>query len=293
MDRKTANLFGIAALLMWSIVIGLLRSVTQSFGVVEGTALVYTLGAVSISLKGGLPKISKMPRAYLFGAGGAFVLYEIIFSQAVGMAEDARQALEVGILNYLWPCSIVVLSIWINNQKMNWLVWPGTAVSIIGLYWCIAPGNGLTFSGMISNFLSSPLPYILGLLAAIIWGVYCNLSARFSQGHNGIPIFFIVIACALWVNFFLRGGELHFPGIVPLIELLVVGLIFGVSYSMWEKGMYHGNFMMLATLSYLNPAASMFFASTWLGAPTPLPFWIGVSLIIMGSVLCSLARRRR
>ena len=292
MNRTTGNILGITALLMWSTVIGLMRSVTEAFGVAEGTALIYTLGALSICLKNGLPKIKQMPKAYLFGAGSVFIFYEILFSQAIGMASDARQALEVGMLNYLWPCSIVVMSIWINKQKMGWLVWPGTGVAIVGLYWCIASGGDVTFSRLVANFLSSPLPYICGLLAALTWGVYCNLSARFSQGHNAIPVFFILIAAALWVGFFLRGGKLTFPGVVPVIELVVVGLIFGISYSMWEKGMYHGNFMMLAMLSYFNPALSMFFASTWLGAPTPVGFWVGVGLIIFGSFLCGLARLR-
>ena len=293
MTAKMGNIYGISALLMWGCVVGLLRSVTDAFGVAGGTALVYTLGAVSICLKSGLPKLSKMPKAYLFGAGSVFIFYEIIFSQAIGMAENTRQALEVALLNYLWPCSIVILAIWINKQKMGWLLWPGAAITAVGLYWCMAAGNGLTFSGLVANFLASPLPYIGGLLAAFSWGAYCNLSTRFSCGHNGIPIFFIAVACILWVSFFLRGGSLHFPGIGALIELLIVGAIFGISYSMWEKGMYYGNFMLLALISYFNPAFSMFFAATWLGASPPVDFWLGVGLIVLGSLLCGLARLRR
>jgi len=287
------NIYGIGALLMWSTVIGLMRSVTQAFGVSEGTALIYTTGAIAICLKSGLPKVKQMPKAYLFGAGSVFVFYEIIFSQAIGMASSHRQTLEVGMLNYLWPCAIVVFSIWINKQKLGWLVWPGTALSIAGLYWCVSSGSGMSISGFTANFTETPLPYICGLIAALSWGIYCNLSARFSKGNNGVPIFFIAIAIVLWAGFFFRGGHLVFPGLVPVCELIIMGIIFGTSYSMWEVGIHRGNFMLLAMLSYLTPAASMLFASTWLGASPPFGFWIGVGLTIAGSVLCGFSRLRR
>ena len=280
------NLAGIGALILWSTMVGLIRSVTDAFGVAAGTALIYSVGAALLFIRNGMPEVRKMPRIYLFGVGSLFVLYEIALSQGVGMAENARQTLEVGMLNYLWPCLTVVFSIWINKMKLRWLVWPGTALAAAGLYWCFAANSGLDFSGLSHNVRASPLPYVFGMTAAVTWALYCNFSVRYSRGHNAVPVFFAGVALVLWMAFFLRGEELRFPGFGPLCQLLVIGVIVGFSYSLWEHALHNGNFIILAVCSYFTPAASMLFAALWLNAVPPLGYWGGVGMVIAGSLLC-------
>lgn len=283
------NLSGISALIMWSVMIGLIRSVTDSFGVEAGTALIYSIGAIALFLKNGIPPVKKIPKAYLFGVGPLLVIYELALSQGIGMAESARQTLEVGMLNYLWPCLTVVFSIWINKTKLRRLVWPGTALSLVGLYWCVAANGNLDLAGFVENLRKTPLPYFLGAVAAVSWALYCNLSVLKSRGFNAVPIFFATIAVILWLGFFIRGNTLHFPGYKPLLELLVIGAIVGFSYSMWENGIHHGNFFLLAVCSYFTPAASMLFTALWLNAMPPFSFWGGVGMVIGGSLLCWLS----
>ena len=284
------NLMGITALIMWSTMIGLIRSITETFGVAEGTALIYSVGAIAIFLKNGPPPVRKMPRVYLFGVGFIFVAYEIIFSQAVGRAESAAQTLEIGMLNYLWPSMTVVFSIWINKTRLRWWVWPGTALSVVGLYLCVAANGNVNLAGFISNILGNPLPYALGIIAGVTWGIYSNLSFRYSAGYNGIPVFFAAIAVILWLSFFAHGGRFDvFSGgyaWTAYAELAVIGAIMGISYSLWESGIHAGNFVLLAVCSYFNPAMSMLFASLWLNTIPPTGFWTGVVLVVAGSLIC-------
>ena len=76
----------------------------------------------------------------------------------------------------------------------------------------------------------------------------------------------------LWGNFLLQGGKLVFFGLRAGIELACMGAIFAAPYSMWETGMHQGNCMLLAVFSYFTPAASMLFASFWLGPLSPAGF---------------------
>lgn len=287
------NLVGLGALLMWSTMLGLIRATTEAFGVAAGTALIYSVGATAIFLKSGLAKLRLMPKIYVYGVGAVFVAYEIIFSQAVGMAESASQALEIGMLNNLWPSLTVVFSIWINKTKLRWWVWPGTLLSLAGLYWCVSSNSGLELAGFIHNLRANPVPYLLGTVGGATWALYSNLSFRYSEGFNAIPLFFAVIAAVLWLGFFLRGGELHFPGWWAVAQLLLVGAVMGFSYSMWESGIHQGNFILLAVCSYFNPAASMLFASLWLKVMPGLGYWAGVGLVTAGSLLCWLASLKR
>lgn len=287
------NLLGIGALLMWSSMVGLIRSITEAFGVMAGTALIYSVGAAVTFLKNGVPEAGRMPKVYLFGVGSLFVAYEIIYSRALGLAGSAAQTLEVGMLNYLWPCMTVIFSIRINKTRLRWWVWPGTIISVAGLYWCVAANGGLELSGFIANLRANPLPYVLGLTAGVSWGLYSNLSFRFSGGFNAIPIFFAAIAAILWAGFFLRGGQLHFPGYWPCCQVLIIGAVMGLSYSMWENGIHQGNFILLAVCSYFTPAFSMLFAALWLNILPPAAFWGGVGLVIGGSLICWLAQVKK
>ena len=46
MDRKRATLIGLAAILLWSTMVGLIRSVSEGLGPVGGAALLYTLSGL-------------------------------------------------------------------------------------------------------------------------------------------------------------------------------------------------------------------------------------------------------
>lgn len=287
------NLTGVGALLLWGTLVALIKSISDSFGVSLGTALIYTIGAIVAFIVNGIPKFSLISKGYLFGAGSLFVIYEIVFSQAIAMSVTPQQTLEVGMLNYLWPCMIVLFSIWINNIKLRWIVWPGMALTICGIYFCVAANSSLNVAKLINNIITVPLPYIFGITAAVTWALYSNLSVRWSKGVNGVPIFFSVIALILWIRFFLSGEPFHYPGISPLCQLIFIGCVFSLSYIMWEKGINHGNFIFLAICSYFSPALSMFFATVWLKATPPLEYWFGVGLVVVGSLVCWLSNIRR
>lgn len=46
MDRKRATLTGLAAILLWSTMVGLIRSVSEGLGPVGGAAMIYTVSGL-------------------------------------------------------------------------------------------------------------------------------------------------------------------------------------------------------------------------------------------------------
>ena len=63
------NLYGIAALAMWSTMTALMRSVAEAFGVATGAALIYTIAAVALHAKEKRIRVRGIPRTYLLGGG--------------------------------------------------------------------------------------------------------------------------------------------------------------------------------------------------------------------------------
>ena len=109
--RRRATAVGFLAVLFWSLLIGFMRLVTQSFGSLLGVALIYTLVVAFMWIvRRPAPLATYSPR-YLLIAGFLFVATEVLTSQAVGLAATPAQAIEVSIVNYLWPTFIVVLSV--------------------------------------------------------------------------------------------------------------------------------------------------------------------------------------
>ncbi len=288
-----ATLIGLSAILLWSTTIGLLRSVSEAFGPTGGAALIYSTTAVLLCLTRGVPNPRNMPGRYLLTGGVLFVGYEICLALAVGLARDRHQSLEMGMINYLWPCLTIVLAIPFNQQRFRLWLWPGLLLSLSGIIWVMKGANGNVTGQMVQNIASNPTAYLLAFIAAIAWALYNNITRRYARGSNGVTLFFMVTALALWLKFalFTQHETLQFS-VTAAAEVLFMGASTAVAYSAWNYGIQHGNLTLLATASYFTPVLSALLASLWLGLTPPISFWQGVAMITAGSLICWLATRR-
>lgn len=64
-NRNIATLIGLSAVIFWSTNVGLIRSVSESFGAVAGAALIYSVASIILFFTIGLPKLSTIPKSYL------------------------------------------------------------------------------------------------------------------------------------------------------------------------------------------------------------------------------------
>ncbi|MDR0210506.1 MAG: aromatic amino acid DMT transporter YddG [Pseudomonas putida] len=288
---RTATAFGLLAILLWSTASGLIRSISQAFGPLGGAALIYSLGTVLLVLLLGRPRLRAVPRLYLWVGSALFVAYEICLSLALGFASNANQAIEVGMLNYLWPCLTVVLAIFMNGQRARWLIVPGSVLALTGIVWVVS-GNGISLERILANVGSNPLSYGLAFSCAITFALYCNVTRRYANGQNLVVLFFFITSCLLWIKYALSSE--HLPAFTPSnsLELLAAGVAMAGGYALWNLGILRGNLTLLATASYFSPVLSSAFAALWLGAQLSGQFWQGAALVVVGSLLCWQATRQ-
>src|SRR5690606_28978445 len=131
---------------------------------------------------------------------------ELCLALSIGYAHTARQAIEVGMVNYLWPTFTLVAAIVFNGQRANALVVPGLLISLAGICCVLGGDAGLDLSGMLANVRDNPLGYGLAFAGALIWAAYCTVTARLARGSNAITLFFMLTALALWLKYLLLGG---------------------------------------------------------------------------------------
>lgn len=286
-----ATLLGLLAILLWSSVVGLIRSVSEGLGPIGGAAMIYSVSAVFLLLALRLPNLRQFPRAYLILGSLLFVSYEICLSLSLGYANTRLQAIEVGMINYLWPCFTVLMALAFNGQKAKWWLLPGLLLSLFGIGWIMSGEGGWSPAQMLANVHSNPLSYSLAFAGAVIWAVYCNLTKKIAQGHNGVVLFITLTAVALWIKYaFSSESGMQFTLPVTL-TLLCAGMAMGAGYAAWNVGILHGNMTLLATVSYFTPVLSAVFAALVLDTALNASFWQGVVMVALGSLICWRATR--
>lgn len=182
MHKNKATLIGLIAILLWSSIVGLIRGVSESFGAVGGAALIYSVASVFLVCSVGMTKVREFSRAYLIWGSLLFVAYELCLALSIGYARTSRQAIEVGMVNYLWPTLTMVAAIIFNQQRSNALIFPGFALSMAGISWILGGEQGFDLPGMWANLQDNPLSYGLALAGALIWAAYCTVTARMANG---------------------------------------------------------------------------------------------------------------
>ncbi|MEJ5103914.1 EamA family transporter [Chryseobacterium sp. MYb328] len=119
------------------------------------------------------------------------------------------------------------------------------------------------------------------------------VTVRIANGVNGITLFFMMVAVALWIKYLIIGDsvniEINFSSIV---YLLLAACAMGFGYAAWNIGILGGNVTILTGASYFIPVLSSVLSSVLLSTSLGLSFWQGALMVCAGSVLCWLATKK-
>lgn len=203
--------------------------------------------------------------------------------------------MEVSLVNYLWPTLLVLMTAAVSRKHGAVVkAIPGAIVATIGVAMAVG-GESLSVQEAVSNIASNPLPFALALAGAFIWAIYATFTPSLSEGYDGTTIFFCCVAVVLWTIHFASGDGLPAtaPGIGGYAALLACAISISGGYACWGYGMLHGNMETLAIGSYATPLFSTASSTLLLGVALGMPFWIGVALVVAGSLINVWFARRR
>jgi drug/metabolite transporter (DMT)-like permease len=247
---RSATLSGVVAILLWSS-LALLTVVTADLPPFEILALSFAIGGVC-SLTGSgrwRDRLAGMRQPWpSFGLAvlalfGYHALYFIAFRHA--------PAVEVNLINYLWPLLIVVFAAFLPGVRLQPMQLAGTALGLAGVMFMVTRGQGLRIEP------GHWLGYLAALGAALTWSVYSVLNRRF----HAVPSSAIGAAC--WVVALLAAAthglfETYVaPSGIQWLVLILMGLgPVGIAFRLWDRGTKHGDIGVLGTLSYAAPLLS-------------------------------------
>lgn len=277
---------GCSAILLWSLIVGLIRNVTEQLGPIGGAAMIYSVGSLFLMIVIGLPKLSLFSPRYLLIGGGLFVSYEMCLSLALGMANSRNQAVEMSIINYLWPSLTVLFAVLVSNKPVSKVIYPAILLSFFGVAWTLSGDEGLSVSQLMANAATNPISYMLAFTGAFLWAIYCNVTKKLANGKNAITWFFIATAVSLWCKYAISDEGAIVMTSDAIIDLLLAGIVMGSGYALWNIGIIGGNMVLLATFSYFTPIFSTFFSAWILDIELTMQFWQGVIMVTLASLIC-------
>ena len=207
--HATGTIMGITAVVIWGSIFAITRSVIEQFGMLwsmsTANLVAGTIGLAIVATRpGGLNVIRNLPRAYLAGCGFLFLVYNASLYLALQLASDHSQVVEVTLVNYLWPAFTVVLMVPILGKRARITLLPGLALALFGIFLGMRAGSDVSLATMLDHLLTNPLPYLLGFVAALSWGLYSNLARHWggTSDAGAVPLFLLatgaVLAAGAW-----------------------------------------------------------------------------------------------
>lgn len=287
-----SNLYALAAIALWVSLAALgvaLRHVPAFL--LTGVALI--LGSVLA-----WPSVIRRPALWrirpLTLALGVFSLFGYHFLLFMGLR--LAPAVEVNLINYLWPLLIVVLAPWylpgVRLRGAHWLAagmgFGGAAIAILG-----AQAGGESTVEL--DRWGARLGYLLTLGSAFTWANYSLQTKRLALKGQGFP------SAAIGL-FGLVSGVLSLLchwALEPSVSLSVQdwGLLaalglgpLGAAFFLWDQALKLGDARQVGILSYLTPLASTMLLVVISGRPLTLSIALAGALIMGAAVLGTRAR---
>lgn len=270
----SATLLAIGAIFMWSFLayLGARLSHLPPFLVV----------GIALCISGGLSLWSARHwrvslKILSIGVGGIFGYHFLYFS-----AFQYAPAVEVNLMNYLWPLSIVLLSpLYLQGYRLR-------SHHLIGALMGLG-GAALIFSGgRLGLDMAHVKGYLLAGGAAITWASYSLLSKRLAPFPTAaVGAFCLISGFLSLLTFGLMEGYASLASLEQgdWISLILLGAgPMGAAFFTWDAALKRGDPRVIGSLAYLTPMSSTLVLVT-LGGKELTWITIAAMILIVGGAL--------
>lgn len=285
--------YGIIAILLWSTTVAVIRSITTKINAIQAGIYVFSIAGIAcifiILIFKDINSILNHSLQYLLICGLLFVIYMIAIFIAIERAKDTQQAMEVGLVNYLWPSLTVVLSIFIFTQNVSLLIIPGIILSVTGIFLVISQQLSFNLKLFVNNLKSNLTAYISALIAAIVWAIYSNLTNLMGNPNAESAVFVFIPITGLFFNIIPLANKKYRADYISLntrtlLEIVFFSTVTVVAYFLWDISMRNSNVTSVAVLSYFTPFFSTLIVGLYLKEKIKRKLWLGCFLIVFGSL---------
>ncbi|WP_282560193.1 DMT family transporter [Motilimonas cestriensis] len=279
-NQKTAVLFALAAVAMWSTVATAFKVTLSYFSPIQ---MILVATVTSIVLLGGIccwqKKLSLLP-SYLKQQGGLLLLLGLInplfYYLLLFQAYDLLPAQQAQALNYTWAISLTLLAVPLLGQKLT---------KADGLAILLGYGGVLviaTQGDLLALDFQNPVGVALALASTLLWALYWILNTR-QQGDPIVALlacFSLSLPFVVFATWYLDDFQmLAWQGWVGGIYIGIFEM--GLAFVCWLNAMkYAEHTASISNLIFVSPFASLFLLNWIIGEPIYASTLVGLGLII-------------
>ncbi|MEP9366087.1 EamA family transporter [Xanthobacter sp. VNH20] len=287
LSSRRATRIGLIAIALWS-TLALCTAATGRVPPFQLTALTFAIGGlvgVIAALRGpGLGVLRQRPAAWLHGVGGLFG-YHFMYFTALKLAPPA----EAGLIAYLWPLLIVLLSALLPGAGLKRAHVLGALLGLAGTGVLLMGKGG--FSGFEARFLPG---YLAALSCAFIWAIYSVAATRFADVPTQAVAGFCLATALLAALCHLAWEETVWPADTvqwAAVAALGIGPV-GIAFYAWDIGMKRGDVGLLGVASYAAPVLSTLLLVAAGFAAARWPLLVACALIVGGAWIATRTGRQ-
>ncbi len=296
--QKIAYLYAVAAVLFWSTIASAFKISIPFYTDVLDLHILHLLFYASLTSTIALflhllfSKKLNLLKAfsktdYLRSAAMGFLspfLYYLVLLNAYSIL-SAQEAMTI---NWLWPMTLVLLSIPLLRQKIKLKSILAIAISFFGVFIIATQGNILGFK------FTNPAGVLLALGSTIIWALFWIYNLR-DKHDEAVRLFlnFMFGSVFIFVSILLF-AKIKIPDLKGILGAVYIGLFeMGITFLLWLKALKLSKTTAnVANLVYLAPFFSLVVISFVVGEKILLSTIIGLIFIVGGIILQKFSDRR-
>ncbi len=209
------------------------------------------------------------------GLLGTYIYYLFLYlgySKATGM--------EVLVIQYTWPILIVLFSIFILDERLNYKKAIAVILGFVGVLLVLTKGE---FQDVHINN-----PSVIALVGAgsACFALFSVLSKKIEREPFGVvAVYFFVASIASFLSM-LVFSEFVQPISEDILPILLNGiLVNGFSYVFWIQALKLTEASYLAPFTFITPVLSAIYLILFFDEPFIAVYSVGLSLVIVGGLI--------
>lgn len=283
--RVSPTVIGMWSILVWSLSVVAASFLVRGFGSLRAGGIDFTIAGIvllaSTIVLGQLKNLSLHSWRAKILPGIFFILNIAAFYVATGLAKTPLELVIVSLLNYLWPIATLVFSIPICGGKATKWLLPGVALGLIGILVAKADSGLETIIAADWN----PGAYSFALAAAITWGIYSNLTRKYSHPDGGslVPFYLIIGGVLLFISSLVLESGAFQPSNFDWIVMFVWSSMSATAFIAWDFGMRKGDVAAISSGSMSIPVMSAVWTMLYSGIGLNPRILFAAILVVVGS----------
>lgn len=242
---------------------------------------------LNAGLSGNLPELkSYSVKDWVFilflGLLGTYIYYLFLY---LGYAQ--AKGLEVLVIQYTWPIIIVVLSLFILNEKLTYRKLAALLLGFIGVVTVLTKGDFNQIN------ISNPSVIILAGAGAFCFALFSVLSKNVKKSPIVVVSLYFLAALIASLASMLYFSGFAAPSPKEIFPILLNGLLVnGYSYIFWIKALHATEASYLAPFTYFAPVLSAVYLVVIFDEPFLMVYGVGLVFIMAGGLINSTGKSR-